>query len=156
MQFHSSHPQWFTHAKMVAIKPLLFSIRVQRPTERTQFTFRQILKVDTEGELNSWLQRFEARMLRVSMLRVPLHMLRRFLDRSADLFKCEVLVSSQALVPIELMAADGSLVTLWWCTIVVVEFFLNIRMLLRKIMLECGGFWRRQYPGFNYLSKVSS
>src|SRR5947209_2642401 len=140
MQFHSSHPQRFTHAKMVAITPPLLSIRVQRPAERTQFAVRQILKVDTERELDSWLQRFKA-----CMLSVPFTHLSRFLDRSANIFKLEAVVGPQALVPVELMTAHDGLVAVRWLTIVVVEFFLIIRMLLRKIMLECSGFWRRQY-----------
>src|SRR3989442_15536622 len=46
------------------------------------------------------------------------------------------------------MTADGGPVTAWWYTIIVVEFFLIIRILLRMIMLECGGFWRRQDFGY--------
>src|SRR5260370_36978367 len=99
-----------------------------------------------EGELDSWLERFEARVLSILWTYFSSFLA----DRSTDLLKRKTLVDTQALVPIELMTADGGLIAVWWYTIVVVEFSLFIRTLLRKIMLECSGFWRRQYLGFNF------
>ena len=50
---------------MMAIAPPRLTMWVQRPTKRTQLAVRQILEVDTEGELDFWPQRFEACVLSI-------------------------------------------------------------------------------------------
>lgn len=140
MEFDSAHAQGFAHAKMVAIAPIRLTVRMQRPAERAQLAVRQVLEVDTEGKLDSRLQRFEAGMLSI----IRWNFTGFFLDRGTYLLKREILVGTQAqpLMPVELMASNGG-----FLAIIVVQPFLLIRMLLRQIMLECCGLWRRQYPG---------
>ena len=50
---------------MMAIASPHLTMWVQRPTKRTQFAVRQILEVDTEGELDFWPQRFESCVLSI-------------------------------------------------------------------------------------------
>ncbi len=79
---------------------------MQRPAERTQLAVRQILEVDTEGELNSWPQRFEARMLSILCdLPASVSLIAAWICSSVRPWSV-----SQALVPVELMTANGSLV----------------------------------------------
>src|SRR5437660_3407241 len=104
MKLHSSHSQGLSHAKMVTIALFRLSTRVQRPAERAEFASREILKGDTEGECNPRLERFHARVLRILLF--FFHLVKFLADPGADLFKVEIQVCTQTLVPVELMPTD--------------------------------------------------